>query len=264
MQTRRVWIATEVRSTQVVLDRLFRRAGFEVVSLPGPHPLVARLGAETPDLLIADGTILEAAPGLAESLERAPRRTAIIVLGPGHEEAAPPGRERRRVRLELPLRPADVLRTAAWLLERGEAAASAAPPPSPAAVPEVALCGLGPLGEMVARALQAAGYGVRLLSETTGAWSPALLQSCAVLLVDLQSAAAEPTLQCLDRADRLPGVVTLGRLDWRSAPHLRRLERLVLLERPAQLSQILEAVRQVAGARPPRETPWAEAAGAGS
>ncbi len=234
MDGRQVWILCGARSAAIMLEGIFRRAGFGAERLTGEAALFLRLRRESPALLVLDEAAVQAGgEELRARLERCAPRPPVILLaearGAGEEPPPLPG-----LRVGRPVRARAVLAAARRLL----AAPGAAPPPPAAA--DVALVGFGEQGPTLAAALERAGYRSACLA--AGEAVPlGLRQGYRVLLLDMQAPEAGSVLRGLGLAHDL-AVVTVGRIGWHRAGELCSLPSVRFLERPVELPRLLEAV----------------------
>ncbi len=233
MDSRRVWILSAVRSTAIMLEGIFRRAGFDVERLPGETALYLRLRLESPDLLVLDEAAVRAAgQELCDRLERCAARPGVITVTEA-AEAQEYAEALQGVQVRRPVQAHAMVAAARRLL-----AAPPARPPAPAA--DVALVGFGEQAGTLAAALEAAGHRTACLAPAAAA-AAAAGGRLGVLVLDLQDAGAERVLRGLRAANGLP-LVTVGRVDWQRARDLRLLPAVTFLERPVELPQLLGAV----------------------
>jgi DNA-binding NtrC family response regulator len=232
---RQVWIALERGAVQVVVERVLRTAGFQTEGLGGPGPLLARLEAGSPDLVVLDRQLLDAAGSLlASRLGGRPRRPGLIAIAErGDAEGLLELPSLEIEILERPVEAARLLRAAGRLL------VTLPPGPAePADMPDVVVCGFGEHGDALADELIEEGFRTYLAPSGLAAGPRVLAGHYRLLLLDLQATGAERMLHAVARLPGQRPVVAVGRVDWQRAETLRRLDQVDFLEKPVRLGRV--------------------------
>jgi DNA-binding response OmpR family regulator len=245
VNARHVWVAVEVRSIQVVVERVLKGACFHVERIAGAGPLLERLARECPDLLVLDRGMLDTVVrGLPQGLRWRDGVPAVIVIS----EAWDP-EDLTRIRLlgvggfvRRPVRASELLEVATRLLaSRPE---QPAPPPE---IPDVLICGFGTQRHILADELVQAGYTVRGIPDGLAAGRIVATGDFRSLLLDMEVPAREAVLQAIGLLARPRAILSVGRIDWGEADRLRRLGVVTFLEKPVQVARLLAAMEEVLG-----------------